>query len=133
MRAGEDSRQGYEGNYPSLEIPKQGRRRITVTECDKLSSTGNKVSDMQGIKGRSQMKALRLFIAVVLLMAMVSVGLCDQKTDKAMLELRAQALAERILRLETENKLLVQEHQKAVREFEAILKVLERMKDGKQS
>lgn len=79
------------------------------------------------------MKKLSCILAFVLLISMVSVGLCDQKQDKVMLELRAQALAERILRLELENKVIIQEHQKAVREFEAILKALELMKDGKQS
>lgn len=79
------------------------------------------------------MRVLRLFIVAMFILAFTVNGICDQKQDKAMLELRAQALAERILRLELENKVIIQEHQKAVREFEAILKALELMKDGKQS
>lgn len=74
-----------------------------------------------------------ILLALAVLLAFTVNGICDQKQDKAMLELRAQALAERILRLELENKVIIQEHQKAVREFEAILKALELMKDGKQS
>jgi uncharacterized protein HemX len=72
-------------------------------------------------------------LALVLFFGGFANGLCDQKRDEAMLRLRAQALAERILRLEVENKMLVQEHNKAVREFEAIIRMLEQMKEGKKS
>lgn len=76
----------------------------------------------------------RIIVAVVLVVILaVSVCAAGDKQDKAMLEMRAQVFAERIMRLKLQNEILVAEHNKAVRELQAIIKILEQMEKGNKS
>ena len=78
---------------------------------------------------------MKRVVALIVLFVILSCSVCipAEKNDKAMLELRAQLLAERILRLKMQNDIIVSEHNKAVREFQAIMKILEQMDGGNKS
>lgn len=56
-----------------------------------------------------------------------------QPPDKEKLTLRAQMLHEKILRLRTEIAVKVEEHNKAVNEFKAIIQLLEQMEKETKS